>query len=161
MSIKIISKSGVKTQNTGKKLAGLLKPGSLVRLNGDLGAGKTVFVQGLCKALGVSEHVTSPTFALINTYKGVFPKTGEHADIVHCDAYRLGSLEELYDAGFFDFGEDAVLICEWSENVFGKNKEPGCIEVNIVRRDDISANYREIYISADGGEGEALEAAFH
>ncbi len=161
MSVKIISKSGVKTRNTGEKLAGLLKPGSLVLLSGDLGAGKTVFVQGLCKGLGVRDHVTSPTFALINTYRGTFPKTGETAFIVHCDAYRLGSPEDLYDAGFFDFGEDAVLICEWYENVFAKKNEPGSIVINILRRDDISANYREITISAEGEEGKAVEAAFH
>ncbi len=160
MTVKIISKSGVKTKNTGAKIAGLLKPGSLVLLNGDLGAGKTVFVQGICKALNVADNVTSPTFALINTYKGIFPSTGENAEIVHCDAYRLGSLEDLYDAGFFDFGEDSLLICEWSENVFDKNP-PGSILINIVRRDDISANYREIYISAEGKEGELIEDAFH
>lgn len=160
MEFKIISKSGVKTGNTGAKLAGLLRPGSLVLLDGDLGAGKTVFVQGICRGLGVKEHVTSPTFALINTYNGVFPGSGDPARIVHCDAYRLNSLEDLYDAGFFDFGEDAVLICEWSENVYGSKKPSGCIFVNIVRRDDISANYREIYISEEGGEGELSENAF-
>lgn len=129
-------------------------------LNGDLGAGKTVFVQGMCRALGVPENVTSPTFALINTYRGIFPSTGERADIVHCDAYRLNSLEDLYDTGFFDFGEDALLFCEWSDNVLAGGL-PGSFAVNIVRRDDISANYREIIISAEGEEGLLLENTFH
>ncbi|MBP5313179.1 MAG: tRNA (adenosine(37)-N6)-threonylcarbamoyltransferase complex ATPase subunit type 1 TsaE [Clostridia bacterium] len=159
MAVKIISKSGIKTANTGAKLAKVLKPGSLVLLDGDLGAGKTVFVRGMCKALGVAENVTSPTFALINTYKGILPASGGGVEIVHCDAYRLSSMEELYDAGFFDFGDDAVLICEWSENVFAKTP-PGSVRVRIERRDDISANYREIYITGEGeGEGD-LEAAF-
>ncbi len=160
MTVKVISKSSKKTGNTGEKIARFLRPGSLVLLDGDLGAGKTVFVKGLCRGLGVSENVTSPTFALINIYKGVFPGSSEKAEIVHCDAYRLSSLEDLYDAGFFDFGEDAVLICEWAGNVM---KEPpmGSISVNIVRRDDISKNYREIYISAEGEEGELIEKAFH
>ena len=108
-SVKIESRSVRRTERTGEALAKLLKPGDTVLLDGNLGAGKTAFVRGLCRGLGIGSGVTSPTFALMNVYEGVFPD-GTPCETVHCDAYRLGSREDLYDIGFYDFDENSVRI---------------------------------------------------
>ena len=81
---------------------------------GDLGAGKTAFTAGLAKGLGLTVDVTSPTFAICNTYRqgGV--------TLHHFDMYRVDSWDDLYSTGFFDYLDTgAYLAIEWSENVYG------------------------------------------
>ena len=94
----------------GEALGHQLRAGDIVVLRGPLGAGKTTLTQGLARALGVSDAVTSPTFVLINEYPGAIP-------LLHLDAYRLESLswEELRDAGLEDFlgRADAIRVVEW------------------------------------------------
>ena len=81
----------------------------MVALYGELGAGKTCFVQGLVRGLGVTTHATSPTFVLVNQYRGRLP-------VHHVDAYRTASLAELMDLGLLDlFGGDGVTLLEWAE----------------------------------------------
>jgi tRNA threonylcarbamoyladenosine biosynthesis protein TsaE len=82
--------------------------------NGQMGAGKTTFIKALCEALGVSEPVTSPTFAIVNEYRS--DETGEL--IYHLDFYRIKKLEEAYDMGCEDyFYSGAVCLIEWPELV--------------------------------------------
>lgn len=105
--------SAVETVGFGERLAQLLKPGMVLLLYGDLGAGKTCFAGGIIRGLGVFEHVTSPTFTLVNEYAGTLP-------IAHFDLYRLDDPEELFDIGFEEYldGRRVVLI-EWPERAGG------------------------------------------
>ena len=90
--------------------------GQVICLVGDLGAGKTTFTQFLCKALGVQDYVTSPTFNLMNSYSGVL--NGAPIDIHHFDVYRIFASDEMFEIGFDDFlyGE-GISIVEWANQV--------------------------------------------
>lgn len=95
-------------QNLGKTI----RPGTVVAYLGGLGAGKTAFTAGLAKGMGISEPVSSPTFALVNVYYG------QPTDLVHFDMYRINSPSDLDATGFFDYLDTgAVLAVEWSENI--------------------------------------------
>ncbi|HET6424681.1 MAG TPA: tRNA (adenosine(37)-N6)-threonylcarbamoyltransferase complex ATPase subunit type 1 TsaE [Planctomycetaceae bacterium] len=100
------------TAATGQALASLLQPGDVIALVGDLGAGKTRFVQAVAKGLDVpDEMVHSPTFTLIHEYRGRHP-------LRHCDAYRLKNSDEFTDLGLDElFGEDGVAFVEWADRV--------------------------------------------
>lgn len=89
----------------------LIGPGRIIAISGDMGAGKTTFIQALCRVLGVSQIVTSPTFALINEY---FTFEGE--SIYHFDLYRIKNPDELFDIGYEDyFFSGAYCFIEWPE----------------------------------------------
>jgi tRNA threonylcarbamoyladenosine biosynthesis protein TsaE len=100
----------------GKEFAARLQIGDVVALYGDLGAGKTEFVKGICSYFDVEQLVTSPTFTIINQYVGTFPD-GEAVKLYHVDLYRIDSQEELAEVGFDDcvFSHDAIKLVEWSE----------------------------------------------
>jgi tRNA threonylcarbamoyladenosine biosynthesis protein TsaE len=111
MALSVITMSPEETRIVSAALAPTLLPGDVISLAGDLGAGKTVFVQGLAAALGVEERITSPTFTLIHEYEGRFP-------VVHVDVYRLDSIQEVLDLGFEELLDpSAVLLVEWGEAV--------------------------------------------
>jgi tRNA threonylcarbamoyladenosine biosynthesis protein TsaE len=98
-------------QELGRRLAKLLRAGDLVMLTGELGAGKTCFTQGLARGLGVKGRAVSPTFVLINEYRGRLP-------VHHVDAYRTGSMTELLDLGLDElFSGDGVTIVEWADKL--------------------------------------------
>ena len=103
------TKSPAETQRLAAVVAQELKPGMVLCLAGDLGAGKTLFVKAAAKALGVDEAVTSPTFTLVNVYQGRLP-------VYHFDLYRLEMVEQLTDIGFDEYlhGEGVCLI-EWPD----------------------------------------------
>lgn len=99
------------THSLAAHLATVLRPGDLLLLEGDLGAGKTTFTQGLGRALGVTDAVTSPTFVLMNVYP-----TPAGFDLVHVDVYRLDRLSEVVDLALPEMLDDgAVVVVEWGE----------------------------------------------
>jgi tRNA threonylcarbamoyladenosine biosynthesis protein TsaE len=102
--------SAEETEQAGARLAGGLRPGDVVLVAGDLGAGKTTFVRGALRALGVREPVTSPTFVVGHLYEGA------HGPLAHLDLYRLAGLEDE-DPGLLDpyFGRDTIAFVEWPE----------------------------------------------
>jgi tRNA threonylcarbamoyladenosine biosynthesis protein TsaE len=107
--IEASTKSADDTRELAAQVAGLARPGDLVLLAGDMGAGKTTFTQGFGRALGVVEQVTSPTFTLVRTYEARIP-------LLHVDAYRLDSLQEVIDLGMHELlDEGAVALIEWGD----------------------------------------------
>jgi len=105
------TKSVDDTRSLAMEIAGLARSGDLLLLAGDLGAGKTSFVQGFGRALGVEEAVTSPTFVLVRTYEGRMP-------LVHVDVYRLDHLQELLDLGIGELLDSGgVTLIEWGDAI--------------------------------------------
>ena len=109
MTHSFVAASPDATAAAGERLGARLGPGDVVALTGELGAGKTCFVQGVVRGLGVTSGATSPTFVLVNEYRGRLP-------VHHVDVYRTQSLTELLDIGFEDLldGEGVTLI-EWAD----------------------------------------------
>jgi len=120
---KTVTTSIEETKKLARDIASEFKGGEVVALVGDLGAGKTTFTQGIAEYFGVREHVSSPTFALINEYK--ITKTQKLKTkkalkkIIHIDCYRLDSPEELVEIGIEDYfnRDDVVILIEWAEKV--------------------------------------------
>ena len=109
--MKTTTASAAETRALGARLGDVLRPGDVVVLAGDLGAGKTTFVQGVATAIGVEERVTSPTFTIVHEYAGRLP-------LVHVDVYRLDRLGELYDLGLEDLADGAgAMFIEWGDIV--------------------------------------------
>ena len=140
-----ITQSPYGTVKLAGKVAQRVREGTIVCLEGNLGAGKTLFVQSMARTLGVQGEVTSPTFNLMNIYEGFCP-------IVHFDLYRIQNEEELEEIGFYeytDFPEGIVLI-EWAE------KFPEALPENYVRieieRIKEKRNMRRITFSCVGEE---------
>ena len=107
------SASEQETEELGSRLVRALPQGSVVALYGDLGAGKTAFVRGMARGLGLNCRVSSPTFTIVNEYLG--PRS-----LFHFDMYRLSGPEELFDIGWEDYlSRGAICAVEWSENVLG------------------------------------------
>lgn len=111
--MKAVTRSAGETRALAGAIASVLRPGDLVVLSGDLGAGKTVFAQGAAAALGVTERVVSPSFTIVREYEARIP-------VVHIDVYRLGRHQELYDLGLEELvGGDRVAFVEWGDAVGG------------------------------------------
>ena len=103
--------SDKETEAIGEAFGRSVKDGTVVAMYGDLGAGKTAFVRGMARGMGISERVSSPTFTIVNEYLG-------DRTLIHFDMYRLGSADELFDIGWEDYlARGAVCAVEWSENV--------------------------------------------
>lgn len=94
-----------------QKVGALLKGGEVIAYKGSMGAGKTTFTRGLAIGMGLPDEVTSPTFALVNEYRG-------ELTLYHFDMYRIQSANDLETTGFYDYmSEKSVLAVEWSENI--------------------------------------------
>lgn len=106
-----VSQSPEETAEWGRRLAPLLQPGDVIALRGELGAGKTTFVQGLARGLGITRPVTSPTFILINEYPS-------RPRLYHVDCYRIAEAAEAWGIGLDELiDDDGVCVIEWAERV--------------------------------------------
>ncbi len=120
------------TWHVARQLAHDLKAGDVVCLEGDLGAGKTTFTQGLAAALGVDGRVTSPTFCLVQEHRG------EKAFLVHMDLYRLHDEDDVLAIGWEDYlSEGAILVVEWPERA-GSLIAPTARHIRFVKTGDDS-----------------------
>lgn len=117
-----ITKSYEETVALGEKFAAALPKGAVIAYLGGLGMGKTAFTTGVAKGLGIECDVSSPTFAICNTY------IGDENTLYHFDMYRVDGWDDLYSTGFFDFLEtDGYMAVEWSENVYAALPEDSFI----------------------------------
>ncbi len=137
------------TGRLGARLGRALRPGDFIGLTGDLGAGKTALARAIAAGAGVApDEVSSPTFALINAYRGTLP-------LFHADLYRLSSRDELFATGYFDLLEgDGALVVEWVEHVPGAAPKDWLELLLRVAEGDA----RELEALAHGLRGEALRA---
>lgn len=119
------TESRQQTVELGRRLAQTLSPGSLVLFTGGLGAGKTAFCEGIAQGLGCADPASSPTFTIVNYYRGPRP-------FAHFDLYRLQNQEDLEVAGFYDYlDQGAVVAAEWSENLASLLDQEDPIRVDI------------------------------
>lgn len=133
------------TEIVGKIISKHLAKGSVLCLDGDLGAGKTTLTQFIAKEFGIDEYITSPTFTIIKEYEGTIP-------FYHMDVYRIDSEDDMYDLGYEEYiYSEGVTIIEWSNKI--SNMLPvNRININIQRVDD-----ENIRIFSITGEGLAYE----
>lgn len=107
----VITKNPEETIAFAKKLGSLLKIGDIIAYKGGLGAGKTTFTRGLAVGIGLDDNVTSPTFSIVNEYRGKI-------NLYHFDMYRIINSEELEATGFYDYPiDESIFAIEWSENI--------------------------------------------
>lgn len=128
------------TLNFGATLSRVLTPGTIVFLEGNLGAGKTTCLRGILRGLGFSGSVKSPTYTLVEEYDV------EWGPLYHFDLYRLQTAEELETIGIREyFGDNAVVVVEWAERGIGVLPKP---DINIIFTIDILKNNRTITLKA-------------
>lgn len=138
--IKVRTDSPEETIKFAEKIGKLLRGGDVVAYRGGLGAGKTTFTRGLAVGMGLPDEVSSPTFALVNEYRG------ENITMYHFDMYRIMNAEALETTGFYDYmSEDSVIVCEWTENI------EGCLPKSAVNItiEHIGDDLREITVEGD------------
>lgn len=133
------SNSPEETAKIANEFAKTLKSGDCICMYGNLGVGKTAFVQGLAKGLGIEEILSSPTFTIVNCYEGNLP-------LYHFDVYRIQDEDEMYEIGYEEYVYgDGVSVIEWSENIkeiLPKNR----YEITLEKDYEKSENYRKITI---------------
>jgi tRNA threonylcarbamoyladenosine biosynthesis protein TsaE len=136
--VRLESSSAEETEAIAARLARVLAPGDVVTVSGELGSGKTTFVRGACRALGVTAPVTSPTYTIGHRYEG-------DPDVSHLDLYRFVGVSPAEWADLEPYFEDAVVFVEWPEA-----GESGLPRVRAsVRLEHAGANSRRIVIEGD------------
>lgn len=112
--LNIISKSAQQTQDIASKLASNLKGSEILCFSGELGAGKTTFIQGLAKGLEITENITSPTFVIFKKYQAK-----NNLEFYHFDLYRIQDPQEVLDLGFTEIinNKKNIVCIEWSEKI--------------------------------------------
>ncbi len=111
-SLEFLSRSAEQTRRLGMRLGTLLRKGDVIALSGDLGAGKTTFIQGVAQGWGSTDAVSSPTFVLVNLYR-----RPDGVTLHHMDAYRMGSALEAEDLDMDVMLETGALLIEWAERI--------------------------------------------
>lgn len=138
--ITVTTASAEETIAFAKKIGAMLKGGDIIAYKGGLGAGKTTFTRGLAIGMGLPDEVSSPTFALVNEYRG------KALTLYHFDMYRIMNEEALETTGFYDYiSDDCVIAVEWSENI------ADCLPKNIitVTIETIGEEERRIEVKGD------------
>ena len=145
---KIILNGEKETAKLGLKLGQMLKTPSVVCLTGDLGAGKTTFTKSIAKGLGIEEHITSPTFTIVNEYEG-------REKLYHFDVYRISSPEEMHEIGFEEYlASDGVCIIEWADMIKELLEGVELLWIEIRYTQDMQK--REVEVSAVGEKYEKI-----
>ena len=146
----LVLKTPAATRALGRRLGGALRPGDFVALTGELGAGKTLLAKAIAEGAN-AERATSPTFALVNLYRGPVP-------LQHIDLYRISGPAELFALGLDDLlAEPAATICEWADRA--KDALPrDRLEIALAHA---GARARKARLQATGPRGETLLAAAH
>lgn len=141
--MEFIVKSVDETQLIGCKIGSIAKSGDIICLTGDLGTGKTHFTKGIAEGLNISEHITSPTFTIVNEYEG-------RLKFYHFDVYRVNDPDEIEAIGFDEYiFSDGVSVIEWSnyiEELIPKEH----IKINIEKLPTLGESYRKITIQYYG-----------
>ena len=146
--------SAAETLALGEALGAVLEAGDVVLLEGGLGAGKTVFAQGLAKGLGLRGAVKSPTFTLVHEHHAkAWP--GARADFAHLDLYRLPEGATITDLGLDDFLDHGVVAAEWGTRLATAYPE----HVRVALRERAAENLRLVEIAGAGARGAARERA--
>lgn len=141
--ITLTTSSPAETKALAAQVAALLRPGDVLAYRGGLGAGKTTFTAGLAQGLGLGDVVSSPTFALVNEYRG------RDLTLYHFDMYRISGFDDLYSTGFFDYLDgDAILAVEWSENIAAALPE-GTVTITLENLEPDGDEARRITIEGD------------
>lgn len=151
----LITRGAAETAAEGKKLAKILRPGDVVLLNGDLGAGKTHFTQGICEGLGIAEYAVSPTFTIVNEYRS------GGTVLNHLDVYRLSDFDELIDVGFEDYlSGGGITVIEWADKFEELSELPErTFNVNIDRVNAAEPDKRRITVVFPEGFGRPRHTA--
>ncbi|GMQ63145.1 tRNA (adenosine(37)-N6)-threonylcarbamoyltransferase complex ATPase subunit type 1 TsaE [Vallitalea maricola] len=133
--------SAEETKKIGKELGQDAKKGQIYCLIGDLGVGKTVFTKGFAEGLGIDEHITSPTFTIVNEYYS------DKLIFNHFDVYRIDDPDEMYEIGYEEyFYNDGVCLIEWA-NLIEEIIPEEAIWINIEKDLDKGLDYRQITIA--------------
>jgi tRNA threonylcarbamoyladenosine biosynthesis protein TsaE len=139
-AITVETASADETEALAGRLARQLEPGDVVTVSGELGAGKTTFVRGACRALGVTGRVTSPTFTVGHRYRG-------SVDVSHLDLYRFRGLSSAEWGDLEPYFEGAVVFVEWPEAGSGTLPRPRAV----VQLEHLAPDRRRVTIEADEG----------
>jgi len=146
--ITLVTGGPEETRRAGEALGAMLAMDDVVLITGELGAGKTTFVQGVCRGLGVDERlpVRSPTFTFIHEYQGRIP-------IRHVDLYRAETGEDIETIGMFDPARPCVTLIEWAEKLPAWGRRENAVNVRI---EEVSETRRRIAITIDRERGAVM-----
>ena len=142
MRLELRAPTAEDTREVGEAISASLRARDAVVLTGDLGAGKTTFVQGVARGLGIEDQVSSPTFTLVKEYTGIL-------DIAHVDVYRLDRIQDVVDLGLDELGDgEGVLLVEWGDAI--EDLLPADrLRVELIT-EDVSSEVRRLRLSAEG-----------
>lgn len=150
-STEFISRSPEQTRRAGMRLGAMLRPGDIICLVGDLGAGKTTLVQGIAIGWGSLDQVTSPTFVLVNVYR-----RPDGTRLYHLDAYRLRDAQDAVDLDIDNLLDGGPLVVEWAERIL-----PALPDEHLnIQLHYINEQQRDLLFSTHGKRYEDLLAAF-